>query len=109
MAGQSDITIRVSGPLFEGDVGGRIRRSTYEEALDKLATRMMRGGRGLGVRRNVLSRTDAGPLTVDITSTRIWPRTKGTAWTRKNVRTARAMLPRVLRSTAQKIAQELGG
>lgn len=74
------------------------------EGLGTIGTRVERGGKGLGARRNLIQRV---PLSegLKMTSTRIYPRTRGTSWLNKNVRVIRAMFPNVLRKAAQRIEQ----
>lgn len=108
-----DVTVR--GPLFEKKVDETVRRAIAEEGLDKIAERLTRkgaqgsGGKGVGVKRNaVTQQRRASELTVDTLSTRVFPRTRGTSWLKKNSGIARAMAPRVLRKVAQRIVGELG-
>lgn len=103
-----DVTIKVNGGIFSRNIERTVRTALYEEAIDKIADRMMRGGRGLGVRRNTLSRGFRGELEATVESTRRFPRTRGTAWTRKNIGIAKAMAPRVLRKSADRIVAEMG-
>lgn len=73
-----------------------------ERARDTFVARIQRGGKGLGARRNVLSATRR-PLGATVTSTRIFPRTKGTRWGAKNERIVAAMAPAVMRAAVRRI------
>lgn len=104
--------VTVKGPMFTKRIDSVVKQAIIEETLKKVDERMGRkgvqgsGGKGLGVRRNIVSRKLTGlELTVD--STTIAPRTRGTAWQKKNVRIIKAMVPRVVRKTALRIASEL--
>ncbi len=111
-----DLKVTVRGPLFEKNISGTLKTAGVEEAIGKINDRLMRkgsqgsGGRGLGVRRNVVTaRRDE--LVLRVSSTKggkeHWPRMKGTTWQRKNIAITRAMAPRVLRAWAKRVAAEL--
>ncbi len=109
-----EIKVTVRGPLFDKKIEGVVKDAIIEETIGKIGDRLMRkgeqgsGGRGLGVKRNVVtSRRDE--MTLRVFTSRKFPRTKGTAWQRKNVAIAKAMAPFVLRKTARRIVSELGG
>lgn len=106
------IDATVSGPLFDKRIDKTVRNALYQEVIIKVTDRWMRGGKGLGVRRNILScdrrqMFSGQSLEAAVESTRIWPRTRGTKWTRKNISLAKAMVPRVLRKAASRISGEL--
>lgn len=103
-----DINVKVTGGLFSKDIPKVVRAAVYEEAIDKIATRMERGGKGIGAKRNRITRQQREELRETITSTRYWPRTKGTSWQRKNIGIAKAMAPRVLNAYARRVVRELG-
>lgn len=73
-----------------------------DDARDTIVARLERGGKGLGVQRNVLS-TDKQPLGATVTSTLNYPRTRGTAWGRKNEAIAKSMGPNVIKKAIGKI------
>lgn len=52
-----------------------------EEARDTIVGRMLRGGKGLGAQRNTLAASVQG-LNATVTTTRVFPRTRGTTWAR---------------------------
>lgn len=109
MAAAIEISVKVHGGLFSRNIPESVRRSMRQEAIEKIATRMERGGKGLGSKRNTISHRADGELQERVSSTRIWPRTKGTSWQSKNIGIAKAMAPRVLRKAAERIVGELGG
>jgi len=102
-----EISVKVHGGLFSKDVKRAVREAMYQEALEKIGTRMERGGKGLGAKRNTVTHMPDGDLQMRVSSTRIWPRTKGTSWQRKNIGIVRAMAPRVLRKAAERIVMEM--
>lgn len=116
-----DLHVSVRGGLFNRNVPESVRRAVVEEAVDKVGARLVRkgsmgsGGRGLGVRRKhnqPIRQIRRDALVVETISPRgraHWPRLKGTTWLRKNARIAKAMGPRVLRKTAERIVAEMGG
>lgn len=109
-----NIKVTVKGPLFNKKISDVVENAIIEEALNKIEDRLSRkgaqgsGGRGLGVQRNEITNARTR-LELRVFSSRKFPRTKGTAWQRKNVAIVRAMAPRVLRSVAKRTASELGG
>ena len=52
-----------------------------DDAVQTVTSRMLRGGKGAGVRNNTLL-ASYQPLGATVQTTRIFPRTKGTAWAR---------------------------
>jgi hypothetical protein len=103
-----DVTVKLSGGLFGKDIPKVVEQALVGEVLAKVDERMSRPrqGKGLGARRNRV-RTRPSGLELTVTSTRIWPRTRGTAWTKKNVGVVKSMAPRVMRKAAERIAGEL--
>lgn len=106
------VAVNLKGPLFTKKIDDVVKKAIVEETLQKVDQRLGRkgaqgsGGKGLGVKRNIVDRKLTGlELTVD--TTKIRPRTKGTSWQKKNVAIAKAMIPRVVRKTALRIASEL--
>ena len=100
------VSVRLRGPLFTKRITPLVEAAILSEALEKIGERMERGGKGLGAKRNVVTlRRNA--LTLEAASTLRRPRTKGTAWTRKNVGIVRAMAPRVLNAVARRVVAEL--
>jgi hypothetical protein len=83
-----------------------------EAARDTIVTRLMRGGKGLGVTKNSLTK-DVKPLGATVTSTLNYPRTRGTAWGKKNEVIVKGMSTRVVKKMVQRIeerwAAEAGG
>lgn len=114
MSAPLDITVSVNGGIFKRDIRRTARQAVYEEALQKIDQRLMRrgiygsGGKGRGVRRNIVEHARDDDLAIEVSSTLRWPRTKGTTWTKKNVAIVKAMAPRVLRKAADRIVQEMG-
>lgn len=117
-----DIEVALNGPLFSQNVGAVVQNAIVAEALTKVEERMERsarvrvskGRRLVGNPRNRISQRLQGP-TLEIASTLIPPRTRGTAWVRKHLGTPGygkgiigAMLPNVLRKLGRRIAEELG-
>lgn len=73
------------------------------EAFQKLSDRpVKRRGRGLGAERNELEANVENTGAV-VTSTLVYPRTEGTAWTRKNVRAVRGMSRNVMNKAVRQI------
>lgn len=107
MAAAIDITVKVNGGLFKRNISRSVRDAVYQEAVQKIATRMERGGKGLGSKRNTVTQAPDGDLQARVSSTRIYPRTKGTSWQRKNIAIAKAMSGRVLRKAAERIVNEM--
>ena len=105
-----DVTIK--GPLVTKKVDKVVKDAIVAESLEKIRDRLTRkgaqgsGGKGLGVKRNIITNAFRG-LELEVDSTRIYPRTRGTAWLRKNTAIVKAMAPRVLRKTAARIVDEL--
>lgn len=73
-----------------------------DDAVKTMTERMMRGGKGAGVRNNtLLSTIHQGGAT--ITSSLNFPRTVGTSWTRKNESIVKAMSSRVIKKAIERI------
>jgi hypothetical protein len=100
-----DINVTLKGHLFEKKIDETVKKALVQEVLVKVGERMDRQGKGLGAKRNRITKKQAAELELLVESTRIWPRTKGTAWTRKNIAIVKAMAPRVMRKAAQRIAE----
>ena len=110
-----DVSVTVRGPLFEKKINKSVKDAIIEECLLKLNARLMRsgtrgsGGKGLGVQRNIVgSFVDTTAMQLTVESSLIFPRRTGRAWAQKNIAIVRAMAPRVMRKTAQRIVGELG-
>lgn len=100
------VAVTLKGPMFEKDVPRIIEKQIIHEILGKVEERTKRQGKGLGARRNTIDHQRRGlELTVD--TSKIRPRTKGTAWQKKNVGIIKSMAPRVARKAAERIAAEL--
>lgn len=72
-----------------------------EEARDTIVARMLRGGKGLGVKRNTLtpqvfplSAANTDPLAATVQSSLKWPRTKGTTWGRYQEKVVKGIVAR---------------
>lgn len=104
-----NISVTVKGGLFRQAARAVVEQQVLTEVLSKVEERTARGGRGIGAQRNTIRHDHNGALELTVSSTRVWPRTRGTAWQRKNMSVIRAMAPRVARKAAQRIAEELGG
>lgn len=107
-----NIDVTIKGPFFNKKISKVVQDAIVQEAVEKIGDRLTRkgtqgsGGKGLGVRRNTVTRKRGG-LGEQVASTLRRPRTKGTSYIRKNMGIAKAMAPRVLRKTAQRIVGEL--
>lgn len=102
------ITATVTGPFWTKSASNVVARAIEEQILDKVSERMKRGGKGLGAQRNVLRFQRVNRRELVVTSSRNFPRTKGTAWVRKNTGYARAMSRTVTGAAVRQIAQEMG-
>jgi hypothetical protein len=101
-----DVNVTLKGPFFEKDVPRIVEKQILHEILGKVEERTERQGRGLGAQKNRIDHTYRRlELTVD--TTRIYPRTKGTSWQKKNIGIIKSMAPRVARKAAERIAAEL--
>ena len=98
------LTVRITGlKELEAKLGYKVLADpAMEEALDTISARFMRGGKGLGVKRNQLMLTSA-PLLREVSSTLVPPRTTGSSWTGKNIAIFKAMAPRVVRAAVKRI------
>lgn len=103
------ITVTLRGGLFSKNIPRVVEQQIVAEIITKVEERTARGGRGLGAKRNIIGQERAQPLSLAVSSTLNWPRTRGTAWQRKNIAIVKAMAPRVGRKAAERIAEELGG
>lgn len=104
------VSVTLSGPFFTKKINSVVRNAIVTETMKKIEKRLRRKGRKLGRKRNPIGPgelTLGNDVTLVMTSTTNWPRTKGTAWKNKNVAIIKAMAPRVLRKTAKRIAGEL--
>lgn len=101
-----NITVRIVGlnEIVQKLKGSVLYEPEIEEALDTVEKRVLRQGKGLGAQRNPLASSSA-PLARTVTSTLNPPRTRGTAWTRKNESIFRAMAPNVIRKAVRRIEQ----
>lgn len=109
MAGTFDVEVTVRGPMFRKNIDEMVKKALVAEVIDKVEQRMRRQGKGLGAQRNQVTQQMRGELELLVESTRIWPRTKGTRWTRKNIGIVKAMAPRVMQKAATRIVEDLGG
>jgi len=108
MVASIDVTVRLRGGLFTKNIPRVVEKQLVHEVLNKVEERTKRQGKGLGAQRNRIEHHRSG-LELSVDSTRIFPRTKGTSWTRKNIGVVKAMAPRVMRKAAERIAGELDG
>ena len=109
-----DIQVNIKGPLFATRIDEATKRVILEDVFDKVDQRVMRQPRSpkLGRKNNTLEarRTDRGrEASLTVTSTRHWPRTKGTAWLRYNIGAVKKIAPNVIRKAGRRLAEELGG
>lgn len=102
-----NISATVRGGLFSKNIERLVQKQIDHEILTKIDQRVQRGGKGLGARRNTITGERQGFYALTMTSTRVFPRTKGTSWQRKNIAIIKSMAPRVARATAKRIAEEL--
>ena len=49
------VNVTVKGPLFEKKIDDVAKRAMVDECLAKMEKRMMRGGRGKGAKRNIVT------------------------------------------------------
>ncbi|MGE0057006.1 MAG: hypothetical protein AB7P33_09845 [Dehalococcoidia bacterium] len=90
---------------LEAKLGGSVLYEDETEAgLDTIEKRMLRGGKGLGAKRNTVS-SERLVLSRRVQSTDNWPRVTGRSWRDKQVALFKAMSPRVARSIIKKINQ----
>jgi hypothetical protein len=99
-------TVTLKGPLFEKKITPIVEQAIIRESLHKFEERMNRGGKGVGSKRNTVTQKRE-ELVLTAETTLIRPRTRGTAWQKKNVGIVKAMAPRVLRATALRITEQL--
>lgn len=105
--------MKIRGKLAEPGVADRIvQKQIQHEVIGAIGDRLTRkgvrgsGGTGLGVRRNTVSKAERfAELT--LRSTLNFPRTKGTAFKRKNIAIVKAMSPRAANKAARRIEEEL--
>ena len=105
------ITVRIEGlKELEKKLDGKfLVQPEIEGALDTVAKRGQRGGRGLGAQRNPIG-VGQGRLTRVLTSGTHHPRQKGTAWKRKNVGAAgfgRGVLGATAQNALKKAARRM--
>lgn len=103
-----DINVRLRGGIFTKNIPKVVEDAIVSEILRKVDERTQRQGRGLGARNNSIMSEARSPLALAVSSTRNYPRTRGTAWQRKNIGIVRAMAPRVGKKAALRIAEEMG-
>lgn len=80
----------------------------FDGAMATFEKRIKRQGKGLGAKKNTLTSVTK-PLTVTAHSTLNFPRTKGTAWGRKNESAIKGMAPRVIKKVAANIEARWAG
>jgi len=104
MAARFDVEVQARGALrYYEFLDQRARAALREDLIDHLNTRFVRQGKGLGAQRNIvvrIVRVLPGPnpeVTLDMSSSRIPPRTTGNAWIGKSIAITKSMAPRVLR------------
>lgn len=121
-----DVTVRLSGPLFEEKIDKVVQDAIIFYALRRIETRVRRVPKRkkntLGRRRNPIGpgKLDKNPPTFGLgtlqfggnvsmtfASTTIRPRRSGKSWQKKNVAIIKSMAPRVMRSVAKQIAANL--
>lgn len=119
MAGAQQVTVSVRGlKELEKKLDGKVLYTPELEAgMDTIRDRMLRGGKGRGVKNNTLT-TQRGVLTRRIVSTtrdlsdkeqfnryspRFNPRVTGSAWRSKQVGIFNGMVSRVVRKVVQRI------
>ena len=111
MTTASPVKVTLRGPFFEKVITREIEQAILEETIRKIDERLQRPGRTLGRIRNPIlpgTLTLGGGVSLVITSTRHYPRTRGTKWQAKNVAIVKAMAPRVMRALARRIVASLG-
>lgn len=108
MSIRMDVNVTIKGGLIRQDIERIAQKQIVYEIFDKVTERVERGGRGLGARRNRITERSNGFYEIVLSSTRIFPRTIGSSWVKKNVAIIRAMAPRVASKAAQRIAEEMG-
>ena len=76
----------------------------FDGALETFGKRMERQGKGLGAKRNTITR-ETQPLGARAQSTLNYPRTTGVAWQRKQEAVMKSMAPRVLNKMVKRIEE----
>lgn len=108
-----EATVTLRGGLFGKNIPRSVETAIQSEAIAKIRERLTRkgaggsGGRGLGVKRNVV-RVDERRLELAVSTTRKAPRVTGVAFKSKNVGIVKGMARRVVRKSAERIAREMG-
>lgn len=102
-----DVNVTLRGGLFGKNIPRAVEESLAGEVLAKVEERTRRQGKGIGAQRNTISH-DRDGLALRISSTLRFPRSRGSAWQRKNMAIIRSMAPRVMRKAAERIAREMG-
>lgn len=99
-----EVSVQVKGLReLEEKLGGSVLWEEETEAgLDTLSARFMRGGKGLGAQRNVVS-SERMLMSRRVHSTTEWPRITGRSWRDKQIAIFKQMGPRVIRSIIKKI------
>lgn len=76
----------------------------FDAALESFGKRMERQGKGLGAQRNSIRR-ETQSLGARAESTLNYPRTRGSAWQRKQEGALKSMAPRVLNKMVKRIEE----
>ena len=102
----SGITIKVKGlneltAKTDWDV---LLQPEIEPALETIGKRMERQGKGLGAKRNSLTR-ETRPLGARVRSSLNPPRTTGQSWQEKNEAVVKSMAPRVLAKMVKRVEE----
>ena len=102
----SGITIKVKGlneltAKTDWDV---LLQPEIEPALETIGKRMERQGKGLGAKRNSLTR-ETQPLGARVRSSLNPPRTTGQSWQEKNEAVVKSMAPRVLAKMVKRVEE----
>lgn len=84
-----------------------------EEGINTIKDRMLRQGKGLGAKRNVLAATSTGGSGLafpgaEIRTSLVWPRTTGSSLKRKDEAIFKAMSGNVIRKAIQRIRDRWG-
>lgn len=115
--------VALSGPIFSPGIDETIKRVIVDETLNKVDERIERSSKARRSKGRILVTNPKNrvtrrrqDLTLEATTTLIGRRNTGRSWVRKHLGSPGygkgiigAMLPRVLRKTARRLAEEMGG
>jgi hypothetical protein len=105
-----DVNVTLKGGLITGKKKPDkvIHARMVSNVIDSLDKRWSRPnqGRGIGAKRNILTTREAG-MSIELSTTRRWPRVTGRAFQKKNIGIAKQIIPRSLRKAEREMVAEL--